>query len=96
VNREFHGAIQSLSGNRWLSRIASDLRNVLVLARHRQLTIPGRLQQSLEEHRTILQALRDNNPDAAQQAMLEHICHQEKVLRKELDEHPAVPMEANA
>ena len=96
VNREFHGAIQSLSGNRWLSRIASDLRNVLVLARHRQLTLPGRLQQSLEEHRKILQALRDNNPEAAQQAMLEHICQQEKVLRKEIDEHPAVPMEANA
>jgi DNA-binding GntR family transcriptional regulator len=96
VNREFHTAIQTLSGNRWLSRIASELRNVLVLARHRQLTLPGRLLESLEEHRTIMQALKDNNPDAAQQAMLEHICQQEKVLRQELESSTSVAIKANA
>jgi DNA-binding GntR family transcriptional regulator len=87
ANREFHSAIQNLSGNRWLNRISSELRNVLLLARHRQLTVPGRLNESLDEHRVIMQALRDNNPDAAQQAMLEHICKQENILRRELEEN---------
>ena len=96
ANREFHSAIQNLSGNRWLSRISSELRNVLLLARHRQLTVPGRLQESLKEQRVIMQALKDNNPDAAQQAMLQHICKQENILRQELEENPSSGMEANA
>jgi DNA-binding GntR family transcriptional regulator len=96
ANREFHKAIQSLSGNRWLSRISSELRNVLVLARHRQLTFPGRLLESLGEHRKIMQALRDKDPDAAQQAMFAHICHQEKVLKKENENDQVEPIEATA
>ena len=96
ANREFHSAIQNLSGNRWLNRISSELRNVLLLARHRQLTVPGRLNESLNEHRVIMQALRDNNPDAAQQAMLDHICKQENILRQELQQNASQAIEANA
>lgn len=81
INRKFHSAIQELSGNRWLSRISAELRNVLLLARHRQLNVPGRLEQSLGEHRVIMQALRDHDADAAQQAMHDHLCQQEKILR---------------
>ena len=81
ANREFHHAVQELSGNRWLNRIAAELRNVLTLARHRQLTVPGRLLESLGEHRQIMQALRDGDADAAQQAMHDHLCRQEKILR---------------
>lgn len=83
ANREFHRAVQDLAGNRWLQRITSELRNVLVLARHRQLTVPGRLQQSLEEHRTIMHALRAGDADAAATAMHDHLCQQERILREE-------------
>jgi len=86
TNREFHIAIQQISGNSWLNKIANDLRNVLVLARHRQLTMPGRLNESLQEHRKIIEALEKGDADKAQQAMLEHICHQEKVLKKEIEQ----------
>ncbi|TNF92047.1 MAG: GntR family transcriptional regulator, partial [Gammaproteobacteria bacterium] len=96
ANREFHTTIQNLSGNRWLNRISSELRNVLLLARHRQLTFPGRLQVSLEEHQKIMQALRKRDPDAAQQAMLEHICSQEKILRKEMNNSKTLAMEVSA
>ena len=84
TNREFHIAIQLLAGNSWLNKIANDLRNVLVLARHRQLTMPGRLQQSLQEHRDIMSALQARDADKAQQAMLKHICQQEKALNQEI------------
>ena len=83
ANREFHRAVQELAGNRWLSRISEELRNVLVLARHRQLTAEGRLQASLSEHREIMQALRAGDAEAASKAMFNHLCHQEKVFRKE-------------
>ena len=83
ANREFHRLIQDLSENRWLIRIAEELRNVLGLARHRQLTMPGRLQSSLQEHREIMAALRSGDAEAAAKAMHNHLCRQEGVLRKE-------------
>jgi DNA-binding GntR family transcriptional regulator len=83
ANREFHRAIQELAGNRWLSSISEELRNVLVLARHRQLTAEGRLQASLNEHREIMQALREGDAEAASKAMFNHLCRQEKAFREE-------------
>jgi DNA-binding GntR family transcriptional regulator len=83
TNREFHLAVQNLAGNRWLQRITGELRNVLILARHRQLTLPGRLLESLEEHRAIMQALREGDAEATARAMHHHLCSQERVLREE-------------
>ena len=82
VNREFHQAIQQLAQNRWLSRISEELRNVLGLARHRQLTMEGRLQASLQEHRDIMQALRVRDAEAAARAMHDHLCRQQRALQK--------------
>ncbi|MEJ2693238.1 MAG: GntR family transcriptional regulator [Candidatus Thiodiazotropha sp.] len=83
TNREFHRAIQNLTGNRWLTRVTDELRNVMVLARHRQLTVEGRLQESLEEHRKIIQALRVGDAEAASKAMFNHLCQQERVLKED-------------
>jgi len=83
VNREFHLAVQNLAGNRWLQRITGELRNVLILARHRQLTVPGRLHASLQEHRVILRALKQGDAEAAGLAMHDHLCAQERILREE-------------
>lgn len=75
-NFVFHQAIQDLSGNKWLQRVIGDLRKVLRLARHMQLTIPGRLEQSLNEHRQIMQAFKEKNPDLADQNMQNHLKQQ--------------------
>lgn len=88
ANREFHKAIQELAHNRWLMRIADELRNVLGLARHRQLTSDGRLQASLNEHREIMAALRAGDSEAAASAMFNHLCSQERVLRAEKGMQP--------
>jgi len=80
-NHVFHRAVQELSGNRWLQRITGELRGVLQLARQKQLTIPGRLMQSLEEHRQIIQSFRDRDPLQAQQAMERHLCRQQDALQ---------------
>ncbi len=83
ANREFHLAVQNLAGNPWLQHITGELRNVLTLARHRQLTIPGRLQTSLEEHRTIMRKLKEGDATGADAAMHFHLCSQERILREE-------------
>ena len=75
-NFVFHQAIQDLSGNKWLQRVIGDLRKVLRLARHMQLTMPGRLEASLEEHRQIMQAFIKNDPDMADQNMQNHLKQQ--------------------
>ena len=75
-NFVFHQAVQDLSGNKWLQRVIGDLRKVLRLARHMQLTIPGRLEASLEEHRQIMKAFRKHDPDMADQNMQDHLKQQ--------------------
>ena len=72
-NFEFHQAVQDLSGNPTLQRLIGDLRKILRLARHLQLTMPGRLQASIEEHRQILLAFRKHDPDLADQNMQTHL-----------------------
>ncbi|MDH5395969.1 MAG: GntR family transcriptional regulator [Gammaproteobacteria bacterium] len=82
-NFVFHQAIQDLSGNKSLQRVIGDLRKVLRLARHMQLTIPGRLAASLEEHRQIMEAFRKRDPDMADQNMQEHLKRQWSSLVEE-------------
>lgn len=69
----FHQALQDYSANRWLQRITGELRQILRLARHHQLTTPGRLQSSLEEHRRIMKALHRRDPELVDQYMQEHL-----------------------
>ncbi|MFW2374386.1 MAG: GntR family transcriptional regulator [Gammaproteobacteria bacterium] len=69
----FHQAVQDLSGNPTLQRLIGDLRKILRLARHMQLTIPGRLEASIEEHRQILLAFRKHDADLADQNMQAHL-----------------------
>lgn len=72
-NFVFHQAVQDLSGNRTLQRIIGDLRKILRLARHMQLTMPGRLEASIEEHRQIMLAFRKHDADLADQNMQAHL-----------------------
>ncbi|MGA7802456.1 MAG: GntR family transcriptional regulator [Gammaproteobacteria bacterium] len=87
-NFRFHQALQELSGNRWLQRVAADLRKILRLARHTQLTVEGRLQGSLEEHRRIMEAFRRRDPDAVEQCMKQHLNVQLRVLEQMQEQPP--------
>jgi DNA-binding GntR family transcriptional regulator len=84
-NYRFHEQIQRLSGNQFLQRAISDLRKLLRLARHQQLRAPGRLLESLREHRQIMQALRSGDPAAAERIMQEHL-NSQRVALNQLDD----------
>ena len=86
ANQEFHRKIQELSGNRWLLSVIQDLRKVLKLSRLHSLSLEGRLQQSLEEHRTIMAAMEAGNPAAAENIMHDHLLSGRSALAKM--EHP--------
>jgi len=72
-NQAFHARLQEITGNRWLQHCIEDLRKVVKLSRHHSLFSEGRLEQSLGEHRHILDAFLARDPQAAEQRMREHI-----------------------
>ena len=73
LNQEFHYKIQEISGNRWMRKVITDLRQVLKLQRRNSLTKLGRLEQSLQEHRQILSAIIARKGDTAQELMINHL-----------------------
>ncbi len=78
----FHTAVQNLSANRWLQRITTDLRKIMRLARHHQLTVPGRLQSSINEHERIMDAFRNKDGELADKLMQDHLLNQQQALKK--------------
>ena len=47
----------------------------------------GKSEKSIEEHKAILQAIRDRNPDLAEQLAKEHIVHVMQNLKKIEEKH---------
>ena len=72
LNEAFHRQLLAVADNRWRDQMVSDLRKVMKLNRHHSLLKSGRLQESLAEHRALMQALSHRNPALAAQRMREH------------------------
>ncbi len=73
ANQSFHQTLHLIAGNHWLQQTIEDLRKVIRLSRHHSLFSEGRLEQSLEEHRGILEALLTRDAAAAETRMRGHI-----------------------
>lgn len=82
ANQEFHRKVQELSGNRWLLQVIQDLRKVLKLSRMHSLSLEGRLQQSLDEHRLIMAAIAAGDAKGAEQLMHDHLLSGREALAK--------------
>lgn len=72
INEAFHGLLLQIADNRWRDQMVADLRKVMKLNRHHSLLKEGRLEQSLAEHRDIVQALTSRQPELAAQKMSIH------------------------
>lgn len=86
ANQEFHRLLQEFAGNRWLLQVIQDLRKVLKLARHNSLSLEGRLQQSLDEHRLIMAALEAGDAKLAEQRMHDHLVSGRQAIAR-MQEH---------
>jgi len=82
ANQQFHDALQELAGNRWLGQLIEETRKFIKLTRRDSLNLAGRLRQSLAEHRKILAAVQQRDPDAAARCMHEHILSGRAALAK--------------
>ena len=82
ANQEFPRRIQGLANNRWLLSVIQDLRKVLKLSRLHSLSLEGRLQQSLEEHRAIMAAFEAGEVAKAEKFMHDHLLSGREALAK--------------
>jgi DNA-binding GntR family transcriptional regulator len=65
-------ALLDMAGNRWAVQVVQDLRKMMKLNRHHSLFKQGRLEDSLAEHRALIQALSKRDAEAARQTMQAH------------------------
>jgi len=72
TNEQFHMALLDMAGNRWAVQVVQDLRKMMKLNRHHSLFKQGRLEDSLAEHRALMQALSRRDAEGARQTMQAH------------------------
>ncbi len=72
VNEAFHMLLLQIADNRWRDQMVADLRKVMKLNRHNSLFKEGRIEQSLAEHRDIVEALKARQPELAAERMSAH------------------------
>ncbi len=72
VNERIHMALLRVAGNRWAEQMVTDLRKVMKLNRHHSLFKQGRIDESLAEHRALMQAIAARDGQAAARLMRAH------------------------
>jgi len=75
INEAFHLRVLDVAGNRWRKQMVMDLRKVMKLNRHSSLFKTGRIQESLQEHDAIVQAMLARDANAAVEAVKRHFAN---------------------
>jgi GntR family transcriptional repressor for pyruvate dehydrogenase complex len=76
----FHAALAGGAHNRAISRIVNALMDLLTQSREESLQTPGRPQQSHQDHRGILEAIRQRDEVAAHRAVVDHLIAVERLV----------------
>lgn len=79
-NYLIHETVQQYAGNPWLIRVTHDLHRILKMHRGRQLLTPGRMAQSLAEHRALMECVRRRDAEGAERTMHGHLLSQGQAL----------------
>ncbi|HPT68734.1 MAG TPA: GntR family transcriptional regulator [Syntrophomonas sp.] len=80
ADTKFHEAMYTASRNERLSTIISNLREQIQRFRLTSLSVPGRREDSLKEHRQLLESIQSRDIQLARQLAQEHIENAETVL----------------
>ena len=84
---EFHGLLYQVSRNDRLVAIISNLKEQLARFRTLSMSYPGRLQETLEEHRAMVEAIAAGDVEAARDAAERHMERAEETLLKAMRKH---------
>jgi DNA-binding GntR family transcriptional regulator len=87
LNLTFHNLIERVSGNRPLVRIMESLDKMTLRYRFLSLSLPGRLERSLDEHSRMVKAFRERDPEAAARIAKESALNSGKLLMEYVFKH---------
>jgi GntR family transcriptional repressor for pyruvate dehydrogenase complex len=73
LDNRFHYLLGEATGNHLLHQVLESIQDLLMESRYAILSIPGRPERSLAEHREVLDAVRRSDPKAASEAMHVHL-----------------------
>ena len=73
LDNEFHELIYKACDSRMLSHILASLHQNTRSARTSSLTVPSRPNDSLKEHKAVFAAIKAGDPEAAKEAMENHV-----------------------
>ena len=82
---EFHDLLYHAARNSRLLGIISNLRDQLTRFRTLSMSYPGRLEATMEEHKSIVDAIAAGDSEAARQAAEKHMENSESTLLKAMD-----------
>ena len=80
IDTKFHDVLYRASRNERLVQIISNLREQIQRFRSTTLASPGRMKNTLEEHKRIVDAVSERNVQLAQQLAQEHIDNAENSM----------------
>ncbi|GAW91651.1 GntR family transcriptional regulator [Calderihabitans maritimus] len=86
IDTRFHDILYKASRNERLVQIISNLREQIQRFRSTSLAFPGRMKETLEEHKKIVEALSERNVALAQALAAEHIENAENSMLEALRE----------
>src|ERR671910_1670672 len=83
----FHQTVAAASGNRIMTALMNMVATILFEYRSKTVKRATDLKQSAEQHHNIYRALRDRNPEGAEQAMHDHLIETQRAQRLEVGEN---------
>lgn len=86
TDARFHRAVSEACGNLVLADLLNSIGEELVRERGAIWDIPGRPERSMAEHRSIFEAIRSEDPDAAREAVQRHLLSVEDEIGAILEE----------
>lgn len=85
----FHQTVAAASNNRILTSLMNMIAAILYESRSKTVKRATDLKESAEQHQLIYRAIREHTPDAARQAMHDHLIETQKAQRLEEKRTPA-------
>ena len=73
LDGKFHEVLYEASNSRILEHVLSDFHKYVQLARKTSVTMENRAEESIEEHKGILEAIKNKDADKAEQLANTHI-----------------------
>jgi len=84
---QFHQTIAAASNNRILTALMNMVATILFDTRSKTVKRAKDLKESAEQHRNIYRAMREHDPEAARNAMHDHLIETQKAQRLEEEEN---------